>query len=134
MLLCHNCMSALSLTPFIAPAAGTIAFLLLLSVTIGAVLALAPFGADAKLLAGCADGQSNAELVSLPGEMRADKTSAVLDSPVEQSFSSRSPSFASDTDPEECDHFEISLASGRDVPAQLFDPADVVDRWWGINE
>ena len=144
MMLCQNCMSPLSLTPFIAPAAGTIAFLLLLSVTIGAVLALAPFGADGKLITGCADGQSSAEsvsLVSLPGEMEADKTSALLDSPEVQTSNSRSQGFICDTDPEECDRFEISLASGRDVPAhsisvsgQSFDPADVADRWWGINE
>ena len=136
-------MSAISLTPFIAPAAGTIAFLLLLCVSIGAVLALTPFRANEKMVTEGIDEELGAGAVSLAashGGMSIEVDVTATRPIAKQTSSSQAEGFQREADSLERTFGTASVESGRDV---LMDPSHAseqsphwapADRWWGINE
>ena len=142
MLLSQDCMSA-SLTPFLAPAAGTIAFLLLLCVSIGAVLALSPFPAEEKL----ASGGDNTRSVAMSGSSFPQRGGIEAeDSPVsnrplaKQTSASKSEVASRVTDSSGHAARENARDSHQELPTHPVhaqDPyADLYStvRWWGINE
>ena len=142
LLLSQVCMSA-SLTPFLAPAAGTIAFLLLLCVSIGAVLALSPFPAEEKLASGGDDTRSVAMPGSsfpLHGGIEAED-SPVSNRPLAKQTSasksevaSQGAAYGGHAARETARDFHRELPAH---PVHAQDPyADLYStvRWWGINE
>jgi len=141
MLLCIRRMSALSLSPFIAPAAGTIAFLLLLCVSVAAVIALSPLAAGEHLLASGAPTD--------PGAMSLPATPAGLENAAEIAVhrtSADETSIGAAGLPRDAE-LPVPVMSGAasDLESDdaiplisLFDSlahhAPPEDRWWGINE
>lgn len=143
MLLSHKCMTATSLAPFLAPAAGTVAFLLLLCVTIGAVLTLAPGSAHEKLTASENDTQSLAwaGLPSATSTGIETDDSTISNEPLAKSASSGKPeSLMRETHSSEPTSREASTGFERDLhssPAHDWEPGACLQsavRWWGINE
>lgn len=143
MVLSHKCMTATTLAPFLAPAAGTIAFILLLCVSIGAVLALNPFSAGERLtspenhtppfawtdLPPAIDRGIETEDSTNSNRLTSKQASAEL--PEGFTREEKSPRDAS---------WETSANSERDLrhdPIREPEPyafAQPAVRWWGINE
>jgi len=136
-------MSALSLTPFIAQAAGTIAFLLLVCVSAAAVFALSPVAAAEHLLAGGGSTEPSSEVMTLlakPGGLgKAAEITAHRTTGDDAAFGAAG--FLRDTElPVAAMSEDASDLESEDaIPLiSLFDSlahhAPPEDRWWGINE
>ena len=143
MLLSHKCMTATSLAPFLAPAAGTVAFLLLLCVTIGVIFTLTPLSANDKLTASGNDTQSLAwaGLPTATGIGIETEDSTIANERLAKSASPDKP---------QCLIREMHSGkpASRDIPPRLDrdlpthptqTPESYADsqsavRWWGINE
>ena len=136
-------MTAASLAPFLAPAAGTVAFLILLSVTIGAVLSLAPFSRNGEL----AESETNTQSfpwtglpIALSHGVQTEESTASNLRLTKQASSDMPKHLMQETHAAEPSRRDTS-ANLAPVPtshsmhgadSDSWSPSAV--RWWGINE